>query len=54
MSRTEFFFLQQVELQNVTILTVPDILKRHADPWKDILGEGQDLAKILDSLSTTK
>jgi bifunctional non-homologous end joining protein LigD len=47
------------ELENIlpsdfTILTVPDILKRHADPWKDILGKGQDLAKILDSLSTTK
>jgi bifunctional non-homologous end joining protein LigD len=40
------------ELENIipsdfTISTVPDILKRHADPWKDILEKGQDLVKIL-------
>ena len=37
-----------------TILTVPNILKRHEDPWKDILGRGQDLGKILDNLSPIK
>ena len=44
------------ELDNIlpsdfTILTVPNILKRHEDPWKDILERGQDLGKILDNLS---
>ena len=34
-----------------TILTVPNILKRYRDPWKDILEKGQDLGKILDNLS---
>ena len=47
------------ELENIlpsdfTMLTVPDILKRHADPWKDILERGQDLAKTLDNLSSVK
>lgn len=47
------------ELENIlpsdfTMLTVPDILKRHADPWRDILEKGQDLAKILDNLTSVK
>ena len=47
------------ELENIlpsdfTMLTVPDTLKRHADPWKDILERGQDLAKTLDNLSSVK
>ena len=37
-----------------TILTVPNILKRYRDPWKDILEKGQDLGKILDNLSPIK
>jgi hypothetical protein len=36
------------------MLTVPDTLKRHADPWGDILERGQDLAKTLDNLSSVK
>jgi bifunctional non-homologous end joining protein LigD len=35
-----------------TMLNVPDILKGYADPWRDILVKGQDLAKILDNLSS--
>ena len=47
------------ELENIlpsdfTILTVPNIFKRHGDPWKDIHEKGQDLAKILDNLSSIK
>ena len=47
------------ELENIlpsdfTMLTVPDTLKRHADPWRDILERGQDLAKTLDNLSSVK
>jgi hypothetical protein len=33
------------------MLNVPDFLKGHADPWRDILSKGQDLAKTLDNLS---
>ena len=36
---------------DITILTVPNVLKRHEEPWKDILERGQDLDKILDNLS---
>ena len=43
--------LESILPSDFTMLNVPDILKRHSDPWKDILGKGQDLAKILDNLS---
>jgi hypothetical protein len=36
------------------MLNVPDILRRHADPWNDILEKGQDLVKILDNLTSVK
>jgi bifunctional non-homologous end joining protein LigD len=39
---------------NFTMLNVPDILKRHADPWNDILQKSQDLVKILDNLTSVK
>ncbi|HEX7207435.1 MAG TPA: hypothetical protein VF233_04585, partial [Nitrososphaeraceae archaeon] len=47
------------ELDNIlpldfTMLNVPDILRRHADPWNDILEKGQDLVKILDNLTSVK
>jgi bifunctional non-homologous end joining protein LigD len=47
------------ELDNIlpsdfTMLNVPDILKRHADPWYDILEKSQDLVKILDNLTSVK
>jgi bifunctional non-homologous end joining protein LigD len=35
-----------------TMLNISDILKGLADPWRDILAKGQDLAKILDNLSS--
>jgi hypothetical protein len=35
-----------------TMLKVPDIFKGHADPWRNILDKGQDLAKVLDNLSS--
>jgi DNA primase len=35
-----------------TMLNVPDILKEHADPWRDILDKGQDRAKTLDDLTS--
>jgi DNA primase len=35
-----------------TMLNLADVLKRHADPRGDILDRGQDLAKILDNLSS--
>jgi bifunctional non-homologous end joining protein LigD len=43
--------LDNILPSDLTILTVPNILKRHEDPWKDILERGQDLGKILDNLS---
>ena len=43
--------LESILPSDFTMLNVPDILKRYSDPWKDILGKGQDLAKILDNLS---
>jgi bifunctional non-homologous end joining protein LigD len=43
--------LESILPSDFTMLNVPDILKRHSDPWKDILGKGQDLAKILDNSS---
>ena len=46
--------LDNILPSDFTILTVPNILKRHEDPWKDILGGGQDLGKILDNLSPIK
>jgi bifunctional non-homologous end joining protein LigD len=47
------------ELDNIlpsdfTMLNVPDILKRHADPWNDVLEKSQDLVKILDNLTSVK
>jgi bifunctional non-homologous end joining protein LigD len=44
--------LDEILPSDFTMLNVPDILKRHADPWRDILVKGQDLAKILDNLSS--
>jgi hypothetical protein len=35
-----------------TMLNVSDILKRNTDPWRDILVRSQDLARILESLSS--
>jgi bifunctional non-homologous end joining protein LigD len=32
-----------------TILTVPEILRKSGDPWSDILGKKQDLARILEN-----
>jgi bifunctional non-homologous end joining protein LigD len=46
--------LNNILPSDFTLLTVPNILKRHEDPWKDILGKGQDLGKILDNLSPIK
>ena len=43
--------LESILPSDFTMLNVPDVLKRHSDPWKDILGKRQDLAKILDNLS---
>jgi bifunctional non-homologous end joining protein LigD len=43
--------LEYILPSDFTMLNVPDILKGHADPWRDILDKGQDLAKILDNLS---
>jgi bifunctional non-homologous end joining protein LigD len=44
--------LDDILPSDFTMLNVPDILKRHADPWRDILVKGQDLAKILVNLSS--
>jgi bifunctional non-homologous end joining protein LigD len=44
--------LDEILPSDFTMLNVPDILKKHADPWRDILVKGQDLAKILDNLSS--
>jgi bifunctional non-homologous end joining protein LigD len=44
--------LDDILPSDFTMLNVPDILKGHADPWRDILVKGQDLAKILDNLSS--
>jgi bifunctional non-homologous end joining protein LigD len=44
--------LDEILASDFTMLNVPDILKKHADPWRDILVKGQDLAKILDNLSS--
>jgi bifunctional non-homologous end joining protein LigD len=43
--------LDDILPSDFTVSNVPDILKGHADPWRDILVKGQDLAKILDNLS---
>jgi bifunctional non-homologous end joining protein LigD len=43
--------LDDILPSDFTMLNVPDILKGHAEPWRDILVKGQDLAKILDTLS---
>jgi DNA primase len=44
--------LDKILHSDLTMLNVSDILKRNADPWKDILSKGQDLARILDNLSS--
>jgi bifunctional non-homologous end joining protein LigD len=44
--------LDSILPSDFTMLNVPDILKGHADPWRDILAKDQDLAKILDNLSS--
>jgi bifunctional non-homologous end joining protein LigD len=44
--------LDDILPSDFTMLNVPDILKRHADPWRDILVKGQDLTKILDNFSS--
>jgi DNA primase len=46
--------LNNILPSDFTLLTVPKVLKRHKDPWKDILVRGQDLGKILDNLSPIK
>jgi bifunctional non-homologous end joining protein LigD len=43
--------LDEILPSDFTMLNVSDILKRDADPWRDILAKGQDLARILDNLS---
>ncbi len=43
--------LDDILPSDFTMFNVPDILKGHADPWRDILTNGQDLARILDNLS---
>jgi bifunctional non-homologous end joining protein LigD len=47
-------YLNNMLPSDFTLLTVPNILKRHADPWNDILEKGQDLVKILDNLTSVK
>jgi bifunctional non-homologous end joining protein LigD len=44
--------LDEILPSDFTMVNVPDIIRRHADPWRDILVKGQDLAKILDNLSS--
>jgi bifunctional non-homologous end joining protein LigD len=44
--------LDKILPSDFTMLNVSDILKRNADPWKDILSKGQDLARILNNLSS--
>jgi bifunctional non-homologous end joining protein LigD len=44
--------LDKILPSDFTMLNVSDILKRNADPWRDILVRSQDLAKILDNLSS--
>jgi DNA primase len=44
--------LDEILPSDFTMLNVLDILKRNTDPWKDILVRSQDLAKILDNLSS--
>lgn len=36
-----------------TMMTVPDLIRQSGDPWKDILVNRQDLAKILNDVSAT-
>ena len=43
--------LDDILPSDFTMLNVPDILKGHANPWRDILVKGQDLAKVPDNLS---
>jgi bifunctional non-homologous end joining protein LigD len=43
--------LDEILPSDFTMLNVSDILKRNADPWRDVLSKGQDLARILDNLS---
>jgi bifunctional non-homologous end joining protein LigD len=44
--------LDDILPSDFTMLNVSDILKRNADPWRDILNKGQDLARILENLSS--
>jgi DNA primase len=44
--------LDRILPSDFTMLNVPDILKGHADPWRDILVKGQDLAKTPDDLTS--
>jgi bifunctional non-homologous end joining protein LigD len=44
--------LDEILPSDFTMLNVLDILKRNTDPWRDILVRSQDLAKILDNLSS--
>ena len=44
--------LDEILPSDFTMLNVSGILKRNADPWRDILDKGQDLARILDNLSS--
>jgi bifunctional non-homologous end joining protein LigD len=44
--------LDDIMPSDFTMLNVPDILKGHTDPWINILDKSQDLAKILDNLSS--
>jgi bifunctional non-homologous end joining protein LigD len=46
--------LDSILPSDFTMLNVFDILKRHADPWNDILEKSQDLVKILDNLTSVK
>lgn len=43
--------LERVYPTDFTLRTVPDILEEQGDPWADILGAKQDLAKLLDQRS---
>jgi bifunctional non-homologous end joining protein LigD len=43
--------LDEILPSDFTMLNVSDILKRNADPWRDILNKGQDLARILENSS---
>jgi bifunctional non-homologous end joining protein LigD len=44
--------LDDILPSDFTMLNVSDILKRNADPWEDILEKGQDIARILENLSS--